>query len=91
MTHRFTATKDLVVEGRTRLAIECDGDRLHGPESHDADMARQRQPGRARWRTWRPRGGTCYCSRDEVPRPPPGRSARRRESSRCRDGREWER
>lgn len=34
---------DLVVEGKTRLAIECDGDRWHGPEKFDEDMARQRQ------------------------------------------------
>jgi len=43
----------LVVEGKTRLAIECDGDRWHGPEKFDDDMARQRQLERAGWRFWR--------------------------------------
>lgn len=51
---------DLVVEGKTRLAIECDGDRWHGPEKFDEDMARQRQLERAQWRFWRLRGSTFY-------------------------------
>ncbi|MEX0775460.1 MAG: AAA domain-containing protein, partial [Phycisphaeraceae bacterium] len=29
---------DLVVEGKTRLAIECDGDVWHGPERFDEDL-----------------------------------------------------
>ena len=35
---------DMVVEGadRTRLAVECDGDRFHGPEQWRQDMQRQR-------------------------------------------------
>jgi len=51
---------DLVVEGRTRLAIECDGDRWHTDENFDEDMARQRQLERAGWRFWRVRGSTFY-------------------------------
>ena len=51
---------DLVVEGRTRLAIECDGDRFHTDENFDEDMARQRQLERANWRFWRVRGSTFY-------------------------------
>ena len=51
---------DLVVEGDgdRRLAIECDGDRWHGPEQWPEDMARQRQLERAGWRVWR-----CFASR----------------------------
>jgi hypothetical protein len=49
---------DLVVEGtRGRLAVECDGDRWHGPEQFDRDMARQRVLERSGWVFWRVRGG----------------------------------
>jgi very-short-patch-repair endonuclease len=51
---------DLVVEGADdrRLAIECDGDRFHGPERWPDDMARQRMLERAGWTIWR-----CFASR----------------------------
>jgi very-short-patch-repair endonuclease len=51
---------DMVVEGDDdrRLAIECDGDRYHGPEQWPADIARQRTLERAGWRIWR-----CFASR----------------------------
>jgi very-short-patch-repair endonuclease len=51
---------DLVVEGGKdqRLAIECDGDRYHGPEQWPDDMARQRMLERAGWTVWR-----CFASR----------------------------
>jgi len=51
---------DMVVEGENdrRLAIECDGDRYHGPEQWPADMVRQRMLERAGWRIWR-----CFASR----------------------------
>lgn len=51
---------DMVVEGEDdrRLAIECDGDRYHGPEQWPADIARQRTLERAGWRIWR-----CFASR----------------------------
>jgi very-short-patch-repair endonuclease len=55
---------DLVVEGKTRLAIECDGDRWHGPDKLDEDMARQRQLERANWRFWRLRGSAFYRDHD---------------------------
>src|SRR5262249_53499745 len=42
---------DLVIEGADgrRLAIECDGDRFHGPEQWRDDMRRQRVLERAGW------------------------------------------
>ena len=51
---------DMVVEGGNdcRLAIECDGDRYHGPEQWPDDMARQRMLERAGWTVWR-----CFASR----------------------------
>jgi very-short-patch-repair endonuclease len=50
---------DMVVEGadRSRLAVECDGDRYHGPEQWRQDMRRQRVLERVGWRFWR-----CFAS-----------------------------
>ena len=50
---------DLVVEGLDgrRLAVECDGDRYHGPERWADDMRRQRILERVGWRFWR-----CWAS-----------------------------
>lgn len=50
---------DMVVEGRDgrRLAVECDGDRYHGPGQWGDDMARQRVLERAGWVFWR-----CFAS-----------------------------
>lgn len=47
---------DFVIEGR-RLAVECDGDRFHGPGQWQDDMARQRVLERAGWTFWR-----CFAS-----------------------------
>ncbi len=50
---------DMVVEGadRRRLAVECDGDRYHGPQQRRQDMRRQRVLERVGWRFWR-----CFAS-----------------------------
>lgn len=50
---------DFVVEGNEgrRLAIECDGDRFHGPGQWQDDMLRQRVLERAGWTFWR-----CFAS-----------------------------
>lgn len=50
---------DFVVEGNEgrRLAIECDGDRFHGPGQWQDDMVRQRMLERAGWTFWR-----CFAS-----------------------------
>ena len=50
---------DFVVEGAEgrRLAVECDGDRFHGPSQWQDDMARQRVLERAGWTFWR-----CFAS-----------------------------
>jgi very-short-patch-repair endonuclease len=42
---------------RIDLAIECDGDRFHGPGQWSDDMARQRVLERAGWTFWR-----CFAS-----------------------------
>lgn len=50
---------DLMVEGHNdaRLAVECDGDRYHGPDKWADDLARQRVLERAGWVFWR-----CFAS-----------------------------
>jgi very-short-patch-repair endonuclease len=59
---------DMVVEGadRTRLAIECDGDRFHGPEQWRQDMRRQRVLERVGWRFWRCFASSFYREPDAV-------------------------
>lgn len=59
---------DFVVEGNEgrRLAIECDGDRFHGPGQWADDMARQRVLERAGWTFWRCFASSFVRRRDEV-------------------------
>lgn len=53
---------DMVVEGAGgRLAVECDGDEVHGGiEKFEADMVRQRRLERCDWSFWRVGGGEYY-------------------------------
>lgn len=52
---------DLVVEGlQDRLAVECDGERWHGPDVFERDMIRQASLERAGWKFWRVRGRDFY-------------------------------
>ncbi len=56
---------DLVVEGaRARLAVECDGDKFHGPQQWETDLRRQRVLERQGWKFWRVRGSAYF--RDPV-------------------------
>lgn len=59
---------DMVVEGDNdnRLAIECDGDRYHGPDQWDSDMRRQRILERAGWTFWRSFASTFVTHREQV-------------------------
>jgi len=59
---------DFVVEGREgrRLAIECDGDRFHGPGQWADDMNRQRVLERAGWTFWRCFASSFARRKDEV-------------------------
>lgn len=59
---------DLVVEGENdqRIAIECDGDRYHGPDKWPDDMMRQRILERAGWTVWRCFASRFIRSRDQV-------------------------
>lgn len=56
---------DLVVEGTAaRLAVECDGERWHGPDRWHSDHTRQQVLERAGWAFERIRGSAFY--RDEA-------------------------
>jgi very-short-patch-repair endonuclease len=59
---------DFVVEGSEgrRLAVECDGDRFHGPGQWQDDMARQRVLERAGWTFWRCFASSFVRRREEV-------------------------
>ncbi len=52
---------DLVVRGGGhKLAIECDGDKFHGPDQWEDDLRRQTVLERLGWRFWRVRGSAFY-------------------------------
>lgn len=58
---------DLVVEGlRDRLAVECDGEKWHGPEKFEEDLMRQESLERAGWKFWRIRGREFYFNREKA-------------------------
>ena len=66
--HRYRI--DLVVEGmQGRLAVECDGDKWHGPERYDQDMARQRDLERAGWQFVRIPESEFYHDREKAMEP----------------------
>jgi very-short-patch-repair endonuclease len=58
---------DLLVEGlRGRLAVECDGDRWHGPEAFQRDLVRQRMLERCGLPFARVRGAAFYRDPDSA-------------------------
>ncbi len=59
---------DFVVEGSEgrRLAVECDGDKFHGPGQWMDDMTRQRVLERAGWSFWRCFASSFVMRRQEV-------------------------
>ncbi len=58
---------DIVVEGDyTKLAIECDGDRWHGPDEYERDLERQKQLERCGWKFFRIRESLFYVNKDKA-------------------------
>ncbi|MBF0539071.1 MAG: AAA family ATPase [Nitrospirae bacterium] len=58
---------DLVVQGHSnRVAVECDGDRWHGPERWQYDHRRQCQLERAGWKFWRISGSSFYRDKEKA-------------------------
>jgi len=56
----------VVVGGKARLAVECDGDAWHGPDEYERDLARQRDLERCGWRFFRIRESEFYVDRPTV-------------------------
>jgi len=58
---------DLVIQGnKPQLAIECDGDKWHGRDAYEADMARQRMLERCGWHFFRIRASRYYANPDKA-------------------------
>ena len=59
---------DLVVLLRSgvKIAIECDGDKFHGPEEFQSDLNRQKTLERCGWQFFRVRGSEYYSNRIEA-------------------------
>jgi len=53
----------------TKLAIECDGDRWHGPEQYLNDLMRQKVLERCGWQFFRVRGYEYYTNREKALEP----------------------
>ena len=47
----------------TKIAIECDGDKWHGPEQHEKDIMREKILTRCGWQFFRVRGYEYYSNR----------------------------
>jgi len=50
----------VIVGGQSRLAVECDGDRWHGADRYEQDLARQRELERCGWTFFRVRASGYY-------------------------------
>lgn len=59
----------VVVGGKARLAVECDGDYWHGPDRYEADLDRQRTLERCGWEFVRIRGSAFYRDPDTALEP----------------------
>jgi very-short-patch-repair endonuclease len=53
----------------TKIAIECDGDKWHGPEQHQNDVMRQKVLQRCGWQFFRVRGYEYYTNRKKALEP----------------------
>lgn len=53
----------------TKLAIECDGDKWHGPEQYQNDIMRQKVLERCGWQFFRVRGYEYYSNREKALKP----------------------
>lgn len=62
----FNYRIDLVIQGeKNRVAVECDGDRYHGPEKWEHDQRREAQLRRADCKFWRISGSAFYRDKEK--------------------------
>ena len=59
----------IVLKNGMKLAIECDGDKFHGPEQHEHDILRQRTLERCGWTFFRIRGCEYYSNAEKAMNP----------------------
>lgn len=55
-----------ILNNGTKIAIECDGDKWHGPEQFQNDMMRQKVLERCGWQFFRIRGYEYYSRKEKV-------------------------
>jgi superfamily I DNA and/or RNA helicase/very-short-patch-repair endonuclease len=60
---RYIIDMVMLLPNGTKIAIECDGDRWHGPEQYQNDIMRQKVLERCGWQFFRVRGYEYYTNR----------------------------
>ncbi len=60
---RYIIDMVMYLSGGTKIAVECDGDKWHGPEQYQNDMMRQKVLERCGWQFFRVRGYEYYTNR----------------------------
>lgn len=58
-----------ILSNGKKIAIECDGDKFHGPEQFTNDLMRQKVLERCGWQFFRVRGGEYYVDRKKALEP----------------------
>jgi transcription elongation GreA/GreB family factor/very-short-patch-repair endonuclease len=63
---RYRIDMVMLLPDGTKIAIECDGDKWHGPEKHQDDIMRQKVLERCGWQFFRVRGYEYYTNRKKA-------------------------
>ena len=66
---RYRIDMVVVLSDGTKIAVECDGDKWHGPEQYENDMMRQKVLERVGWPFFRVRGYEYYTNRKKALEP----------------------
>lgn len=55
-----------ILNNGTKIAIECDGDKFHGPAQYESDIMRQKALERCGWQFFRIRGSEYYFNKEKA-------------------------
>lgn len=66
---RYRIDMVMLLPDGTKIAIECDGDKWHGPEQHQNDIMREKVLTRCGWQFFRVRGYEYYTNREKALEP----------------------
>jgi len=66
---RYRIDMVVLLPDGTKIAVECDGDKWHGPEQYQNDIMRQKQLERCGWQFFRVRGYEYYSNREKALEP----------------------